>query len=101
MAHKRKVLDTQDKERQMFDCKKQDCLVNESCLTGNIEFKETVTTENQIKFYIGSVGLWFKNRHINISTVSNMKNTAMRHFYHSIFGNYKTTKLTFKFFGNY
>ena len=32
-GNKRKILDTQDKERQMFDCKKQECLVKESYLT--------------------------------------------------------------------
>ena len=25
IAHNRKMLDTQDKERQMYDCRKQDC----------------------------------------------------------------------------
>ena len=50
MAHDRKMLDTQDKERRMCDCKKQDCPVNESCLMENVKYIANVTTENQTKF---------------------------------------------------
>ena len=30
------MLDTQDKERQMYECKKKDCPVNGSCLMENV-----------------------------------------------------------------
>ena len=63
LAHNRKMLDTQDKERQMCDCKKQEWPVNGNCLMENIIYKATFITENQIKFYVGSTGLSFKNRY--------------------------------------
>ena len=63
MAHNRKMLDTQYKERRMCDCKKQECPVNGSCLMENIIYKATVITDNQTKFYVGSTGLSFKNRY--------------------------------------
>ena len=47
MAHSRKMLDTEDKERRVRVCKKQECLVNRSCLIVNIFYKATVTTENR------------------------------------------------------
>ena len=63
MAHNRKMLDTQEKEKRMCDCKKQECPVKGKCLTENLIYKATVKTENQTKFYIGSTGLSFKDRY--------------------------------------
>ena len=63
MAHNRKMLDTQDKERQICDCRKQDCPVNRNCLMENVIYRASVTTENQTKFYVGSTGLTYKNRY--------------------------------------
>ena len=63
MAHNRKMLDTQDKERQMCDCRKQDWLVNGSGLMKNFIYRASVTIENQSKFYVGSTGLTFENRY--------------------------------------
>ena len=57
------MLDTQDKKRQMCDCKKQECPVNLSCQIENIIYKATVITENQTKFCVGSTGLSIKNRY--------------------------------------
>ena len=57
------MLDTQEKEKQMCDCRKQECPVNGKCLTQNLIFKATMKTENQNKFYIGSAGLTFKDRY--------------------------------------
>ena len=56
------MLDTQDKERWMCDYRKQDYPVNGSFLMENFIYIAIVTTENQIKFYVGSTGLTFKNR---------------------------------------
>ena len=79
-AHNRKMLDTQDKERRMCDCKKQECPVNGSCLMESIIYKATDITENQTKFYVGSTGLC-------TSTVSNTKNIKIQQNYCSTFEN--------------
>ena len=63
MAHNRKMLDTQEKERRMCDCRKEDCPVNGRCLTENVIYKASVKTANETKFYVGSTGLTFKNRY--------------------------------------
>ena len=63
MAHSRKMLNTQDKERRMCDCRKQDCPVNGRCLMENVIYRARVTTKNETKFYVGSTGLTFKNRY--------------------------------------
>ena len=52
MAHNRKMLDTQDKERQMCDCRKQDFPVNGRCSMENVIYRASVTTANQIKFWL-------------------------------------------------
>ena len=36
MAHNRKMLDRQEKEKRMCECKKQECPVNCKCLTQNL-----------------------------------------------------------------
>ena len=46
----------------MCDYRKQDYPVNGSFLMENFIYIAIVTTENQIKFYVGSTGLTFKNR---------------------------------------
>ena len=63
MAYNRKMLDTQEKERRMCDCRKEDCPVNGRCLTENVIYKASVETANDTKFYVGSTGLTFKNRY--------------------------------------
>ena len=85
MAHNQKMLDTQDKERQICECKKQECLVNGSCLIKSLIYKATVITENQTKFCVGSTGLSSRITTQSTDTASNMKNIAMQHLYHSIF----------------
>ena len=61
MAHNRKMSDTQDKERQMCDSRKEDWPVNGSCLMENVIYRASVTTENRTKFYVSFTGLTFKN----------------------------------------
>ena len=63
MAHNRKMLYTQDKERRMCDCRKQECPVNGRCLMENVIYRVSVTTATKTNFYVGSTGLTFKNRY--------------------------------------
>ena len=55
------MLDTQEKEKQMCDCRKQECPVNCNCLMQFLIFKVAVKTLIQNKFYIGTTRLMFKN----------------------------------------
>ena len=63
MAHNRKMLDTQDKERRISDCRKLDFPVNESFLMENIIYWASYTTEIQTKFYVCSTRLTLQNRY--------------------------------------
>ena len=87
MAHNRKMLNTQDKERRMCDCRKQDCPVNGRCLMENVNYRASVTTANGTKFYVGSTGLTFKKDTLNTNTASGMKNIVIRQLCHNTFGN--------------
>ena len=87
IAHNRKMLDTQDKERRMCDCRKQDRQVNERCLMENVIYRASVTTANQTKFYVGSTGLTFKNRYTKHKHSFRHKNTAMKQLCHNTIEN--------------
>ena len=56
MAHNRKMSDTQDKERQMCDSRKEDWPVNGSCLMENVIYRASVTTRTRLNFMFALVG---------------------------------------------
>ena len=67
MPYNRKMLDTQDKDRRISDCRKQNYSINVSCLVDNIVYRTNVTTENQ--FYVRSIGLTLKNLFKKVSGI--------------------------------
>ena len=65
MAHNRRILqEMETSEERSCNCRnKNNCPVSNKCLTTNIVYKATVTSSNEVKCYVGSSGLSFKDRY--------------------------------------
>ena len=90
-GHSKKILSKMNhkkyQENDMCNCRKDSCPLNSKCVQENVLYKATITTQNEIKEYIGSTGGLFKKRwyaHI-ISDIRN-ENTKEQNF-PSTFGN--------------
>ena len=75
LKHNNKILNNLNLKQQekTCNCRKEKCPLDNNCLANNIIYRATITTNNTIKFYLGSTSTSFNNRYNNHKASFNNK----------------------------